>query len=119
MRVRVQHDIDDLANDLAGIARTTRPKMARVVKRNTEQGNRLAQRFAREMSGPHGLHYWKRISDEMVDPLTGEYGPHAGGTPVGGGYRNGPPNTDLPRSADIQGPQFAKDMRDLLDGAFW
>lgn len=116
--VRVTHGIDMLAADARRAAVTARGRMTTVVKKNTEQGNRLAQRFAREMSGPHGKAYYKRLSGEMTGPLTGEYGPHDGGTPVGGGWRNGPPNTDLPRSADIQGPRFAKDAAKALE-VFW
>jgi hypothetical protein len=117
--IRVQHTIGDLAADLSRIGRSAKPKFAKVVRRNTEQGYRLAQNFAIGSAGPHGKHYYKRITSEMLSPLEGEYGPHAGGTPVGAGYRHGPPNTDLPRSADIQGPKFAKDIGDTLDGLFW
>lgn len=117
--VRVTHGIDMLAADARRIAVTTKPKMARVMKKNVTEGNKVAQRFAKAASGPHGKSYWKRLSGEMTGPLQGEYGPHDGGTPVGGGWRNGPPNTDLPKSADVIGPKFAKDAGDILDGLFW
>lgn len=117
--VRVTHTIDNLAADCAKIAQTTKPKMAKVVRRNVEQGTKLARRFAQESSGIHGKNYFKRITGEMTGLLEGEYGPHDGGTPVGAGYRHGPPNTDLERSLDIQGPKFAKDVSDEADGLFW
>lgn len=116
--VRVTHGIDMLAADARRIAVTTKPKMARVVTKNVTEGRKSAQKFAKGASGPHGKSYFKRITDEMTGVLTGEYGPHDGGTPVGGGWRHGPPNTDLPRSADVIGPKFAKDAADLLD-VFW
>lgn len=118
-RVRVTHTIGNLASDMTKIATTTKPKMAKVVRRNVEQGNRLARTFAKERSGIHGKNYFKRITGEMTGPLEGEYGPHDGGVPVGAGYRHGPPNTDLERSLDIQGPKFAKDVSDEADGLFW
>ncbi|MCD4535645.1 hypothetical protein LRP67_16250 [Nocardioides sp. cx-169] len=121
MSVRVEHSIGDLAKDMANIARKAKPDMARVVKRNTREGNTLARKFARASSGPHGLNYFKRITHEMIDPLTGEYGPHGdvAGNAVGGGWRHGPPNNDLPKSADIIGPKFGNDIQDLPGKWFW
>jgi hypothetical protein len=119
--VRVTHTIGGLQRDLTTIATTTRAKLVPVVKRNVEQGNRLAQKFARQSSGPHGRLYYKRITGEMTGTLEGEYGPTGNvvGNAVGAGWRSGPPNTDLPKSADIQGPKFAKDVGDVIDGLFW
>lgn len=95
--------------------------MRAVVAHHTEAGNAVARRFARESAGPHGKNYFKRITWELNSPLEGEYGPTGDvvGNAVGAGWRNGPPNTDLPRSADIQGPKFADDAGDILDQAFW
>lgn len=117
--IRVQHTIGGLARDLRTIATTTKPKMANVVRRNTEHGLTLAQGFAREASGIHGKNYWKRYTAEMVSPLVGEFGHDVGNAPVGGGWRSGPPNTDLPKAADVVGPAFAKDVGDTADGLFW
>lgn len=117
MSIRVIHDLDDLAEDLRTIATTTKARMAGVVRDNVALGERAAQRFAKQSSGPHGLNYFKRITSES-NGLEGEYGPHAGGLPVGGGWRHGE-NTDLPRSADIVGPKFAKDVADEADDLFW
>lgn len=120
-RIRVNHTIGGLRRDMDKIARTAAPKMSRVVKRNTTQGEKLTQRIARGAAGPHGLNYWKRITSEMVGPLTGEYGPtgEVAGNAVGAGWRHGPGNTDLEKSLDVQGPKFAKDVGDVADGLFW
>lgn len=119
--VRVTHTIDDLAADLRNIATTSTARFSRVVQRNTEEGNRVAQGIARSASGPHGRLYWKRLTAEMRSALVGEYGPTGDvvGNAVGAGWRNGPGNRDLEKSQDVQGPQFAKDVRDELDRMFW
>lgn len=121
MRIRVEHSIGDLAADAAKIPVRAKRGMVDVVRTNVRQGNTLARRFAREKAGPHGKNYYKRITSEMTGPLEGEYGPtgDVAGKAVGAGWRNGPPNTDLARSADVQGPQLAKDAGDVLDGLFW
>lgn len=119
MRVIVINTLDDLADDTAAIVPKPALEMPGVVLRNAEAGNRLAQKFARAKAGPHGKAYYKRLSAEMVGPLVAEYGPHDGGTPVGAGFRNGGPNMDLPNSADVQAPKFAKDVLDTADGWFW
>lgn len=120
-RIRVSHSIGDLARDAARVVAKAGPGMTRVVRKNTMQGNKLAQGIARRASGPHGTNYYKRLTDEMTGPLTGEYGPTGtvAGNAVGGGWRNGPPNNDLPKSADVIGPRFAKDVGDLPERWFW
>lgn len=121
MRVNVRHTIGDLARDMGGISARAEADLGAVVRRNVYQGNRLAQRLSREKAGPHGTAFYKRMQPEMTGPLTGEYGPV--GIPksefVGVGFRHGGTNTDLPRSADVQGPKMAADVRDLLDRWFW
>lgn len=121
VRVLGIENIEDLGDDLAGVAKTSDVKAARVVKKNVEQGSRLARRIARAKSGPHGKNYFKRISGEMTGVTEGEYGPTGDvlGNAVGAGWRNRGPNLDLPQSADIVGPQFARDAGDMLDGLFW
>lgn len=120
MRIRVTHDIGDLANDLAGIPVRASRGFAAAVRSNAEEGNRLARRFAQSKAGPHGKNYFKRLSAEMITPLMWEYGPT--GDPktdfVGVGFRHGV-NLDLPNSADVIGPKFAKDVGDTIDGVFW
>lgn len=121
MRIHVEHSIGDLAGDLARIPAKMARQAPRIVQRNVNQGHRLAQRFARGSSGPHGALYYKRITAEMTGALEGEYGPTGDvvGNAVGAGWRSGPINTDLPRSADIQGPKFARDVSKMADGLFW
>lgn len=123
MRVRVQHTIGDLARDAARVATKAKPKMAKVVRRNAEQGNRLGADIARKSAGAHGKHYPGAFSAEAITPLVWEYGPDAG-MPQGGmsfefGSRNQPPHLDLAKSLDVQGPKFADDAGDVLDGLFW
>ena len=117
--LRVIHHIGDLADDLAKIPPTARRDMAETVKKNVDAGERYAKGFARAASGPHGKAYYKRITSEMTGELSGEWGPHDGGTPVGAGYRHGGVNTDLPRSADLVAPRFARDVERLADRWFW
>lgn len=119
--LRVTQSIGDLANDLATIPVKMAPRLAGAVRRNIEQGNARAQRLARAKSGPHGKNYYKRLTAESTGPLQGEYGPEGDvvGNAVGAGWRNNPPNTDLPKSADVQGPKFARDVGKIVDRAFW
>lgn len=114
MRVSVTSTLDDLERDYAATPPALVRKGNALVRKSVTEGRVLAQQFAREASGPHGKSYFKRITDEMTGPLTGEFGPHAGGTPVGGGWRHGPGNTDLPRAADVIGPKFANAVDDLI-----
>lgn len=121
MRISVTHNIGDLARDCARVPVKAAPRMVKVVKKNVEQGNKVAQRIAQSKAGPHGAAYFKRLSGEMTGPLTGEYGPHGDveGNAVGASWRHGPPNTDLAKSADLQGPKFAHDAGTILNGLFW
>lgn len=120
MRVSVTHHLGDLERDLAEGPVTVASETPGIVHRNLVEGNRIAQGFAREKSGPHGKDYYKRLTAEMTGPDKGEYGPE--GIPktnfVGAGWRHGV-NTDLPRSADLIGPKLDADARDLLDKVFW
>lgn len=121
--IRVEHTIDDLESDLRKIAVTARGKMADIVKRDARTGNTIAKSRARESAGAHGKHYHKAFTAERITPLMWEYGPDAA-RPQGGmsfefGSRNQPPHLDLNKSADLIGPQLAKDARDLLGDLFW
>lgn len=119
MRWRFYSDLDDLASDLHDASVRVKRGAPKVVRKNNRAGRTLARRIARKSAGIHGRKYFKRITDEMTGPLRGEYGPTAlqgGEEYVGAGWRNGPGNTDLPKSADVIGPKFAKDAADLLDG---
>lgn len=125
--IRVIHDIDDLASDIIGIAKKARPDMVKVVREGVKVGTSLARDYAKESSGIHGKNYYKRISGQMFGVvafggaagISGEWGPHDGGLPVGGGWRHSTPNTELDRSADQVGPAFVGEVRRLPDRWFW
>ena len=117
-QIRVTHSIGDLTSDLTGIPAGFAHKAPGVVKKHVREGNKIAQGFAKDRSGPHGRNYFKRLTSEMTGPLEGEYGPSAGGTPVGAGWRHGGPNLDLPNSADLIGPKFADAVLDMADELF-
>lgn len=119
--VRVQHTIGDLEKDCAKVTRRAKPEMAKVVKKNTRAGRTAARRIARSQAGPHGKSYFRRIEDEMLDPLTGEYGPSAlkGSRYVGVNYSGGGPGLDLDKSLDIVGPKFRREIGNAADGLFW
>lgn len=119
--VRVTHGIGDLAADLSRIQTGATRKLAPVVRRSVREGNAIARANARGSSGIHGKNYYKRITSEMTGPLMGEYGPEGNvvENAVGAGWRNGPQNTDLPRSADIIGPKFADAVGDAVGEMFW
>lgn len=122
MRARVHHGIDKLAADYERIAVEARPGLSAIVRDNVDHGRDLAKALAREKAGPHGKHFYKRITSEMHggDALSGEYGPT--GTPktefVGVGYRNGNGNTDLAKSADVLPASTSADIRKLLTRLF-
>lgn len=125
--IRVVHSIGDLASDMTGIAQKARPDMVKVVREGVKVGTSLARDYAKEASGPHGKAYYKRITGEMhgvvsfggASGISGEWGPHDGGTPIGGGWRHGAPNTELARSADVVGPALVGEVRRLPDKWFW
>lgn len=113
--VHVSHTLGDLEAALASRPARITTGLVQAVEKTGTRGNTLARRFAQELSGPHGTSYFKRLSGESTGALSYEYGPHAGGVPVGGGWRHGTPNTELDRSADIVGPAFARLVRDVLE----
>lgn len=115
MQIHVTHTLADLEAALISRPARVMKGSAKAVVKEGRRGNVLAQRFAQELSGPHGTAYWKRLSGESAGALQYEYGPHSGGVPVGGGWRHGTPNTELDRSADIVGPALAKDIRGVLE----
>lgn len=117
-RIRVTHSIDALAKDCAKIPAKAAPRMTKVVKKNVEQGNKVAQGIAQRKAGPHGKAAFNRLTAEMLGPLEGEFG-WTGEELVGVGFRNGPPNTDLAKAADLQGPKFANDASSIFRGLFW
>ena len=119
MRVVVINDLSDLEGDLRAIPVEFTARATPIVRRHVNEGVKVTQRIAREKSGPHGVNYFKRITGEMTGPLTGEFGPHDGGTPVGAGWRHGAGNNDTDQAADLIGPKFAETVLDVADGLFW
>lgn len=128
--VVVHHDIGDLADDLASIARRVKPDMRGVVKDGIRVGRDLARANAKRTAGAHGKHYPKAITDEMGgglglfgNTISGEYGPDSalpqGGMSFEHGSRNQPPHNDLAKSADIVGPSFLRSVDDQVREWFW
>lgn len=122
--VRVVHDIDDLANDLAGIAKRVKPDMRGVVKDGLRVGVMLARANAERTSGRYSKHYRKAITLEMTGDLEGEYGPDVSMKQGNmrfefGEGRQSAPHLNLARSADVVGPAFERSVRDQIDGWFW
>lgn len=131
MRVRVTHDIGDLAGDLDTIAARAPIELARVVRDDAHEGNRIAKAFASEqhtMNSDIDEPYAQSFTAEQLGPLSWVYGPEDDGIPHGGsqatGYEFGSrnqsrPHLNLDRSTDIIGPQFADDVLDCGAGLFW
>lgn len=129
--IRVIHNIDDLANDLAGIARKAPKDMNDTVREGIKVGNSVARDFAKRSAGKHGKHYHRAFTTEMRKPYasvdsvvhSGEYGPDIsrpqGGMSFERGSRNQKPHLDLARSADMIGPALAGEVRRLPDRWFW
>jgi hypothetical protein len=112
-----------LAADLADIPVRAAVDMHETVSANAAEGNKTAQAFAKESAGVHGKHYPKSFSVDELGPLEREYGPDSskpqGDMSFEHGSRNQKPHLDLNRSADIQGPKFARDVAALPDRWFW
>jgi hypothetical protein len=121
MRVSVTHHLDDLQRDCEKIPVIFMREGAKVVAKKVREGNKAAQWLARSKSGPHGTAYYKRITSEMTGPLAGEWGPTGAvaGNAVGAGWRHGPPNNDMPQSADLIAPEFAYEVEGLIGKLFW
>lgn len=118
MRVKVDYSSTrDLQSDLAATPPEFIRKGSAAVRKNVAEGLKVTQGLAQSRSGRHGGSYYKRYTSEMTGALVGEFGlnPDDTGTPVGGGWRHGPGNTDLPDAADVIGPKFAKDIDDMID----
>lgn len=118
--MRVSHTVDRLERDFMGIPVKVTTRMAKAVRKNAEQGNRVTARIAKKSAGAHGKHYSKSFSAEAITPLEWEYGPDSaekqGGMAFETGSRNQPPHLDMEKGLDIQAPKFHKDTGDALDG---
>jgi hypothetical protein len=132
--IRVTHHIDDLADDLAHIARTARGDMRDTVRDGIRAGNELAKDFAKRANGPrsHSRKYPGKFSAEMYSGLglfgntvSGEYGPrHEGQGELAGILENGSrkgnaAQLNLAKSADLIGPIFAQEVGRLSELWFW
>lgn len=134
MEVNVRHDLSDLANDLLASAKSVPKEARKVVNEGARAGNMLARDFARVSAGTHGKHYYKAFTWEPKNRFIGfgsgtysaEYGPDVarpqGGMATGFEYavgRQTAPHLDLNRSADIIGPSFAQEVRQMVDRLLW
>lgn len=131
MRIKVTHDIDDLANDMVAVARNARSDMVKVVRNGIRVGNAVAKDYARVSAGAHGKHYHRAFSAEMhgivsfggTAGISGEYGPDIskpqGGMSFENGSINQKPHRDLAKSADLIGPSFAQEVRQMTAEWFW
>lgn len=130
MKVRVQHTIGDLASDLRKIPAMAVRDMKKTVRQAAIVGNTVAKDNARRTAGKHGKHYPKSFTWETASfygfgggEFVAIYGPDAarpqGGMSFEHGSRNQPPHLDLNKSADLIGPSFAQEVRQLPDGWFW
>jgi hypothetical protein len=130
-QVRVSHSIGRLAADVADIPARARIDMRDTTREGVRTGNSVAVGNAKRSAGKHGKHYHKALSWEMrptfsgfgTTIISGEYGPDIakpqGGMSFETGSRNQKPHLDLARSADIIGPAFAGEVRQLPDRWFW
>lgn len=127
--IRARHDVHDLADDLKKIAIRAPKDMLGVVREGIRTGGLLARDNARRTARRHGRHYPRSITWEMggfgfaFGVYRGEYGPDPskkqGGMSFERGSRNQPAHRDLARSADVIGPAFSREVRELPDGWFW
>lgn len=131
MSIRVTHSIDDLADDMRGIAVRSPGDMKDVVRQGIKAGNMVAKDLARESSRKHAKLYPGTFTANMYrggglfgNTYSGEYGPEPRGQGnlagiLENGSRNNPPHLNLARSADLIGPSFAQEVRALPDKWFW
>lgn len=128
--IRVSHSIGDLAKDMAEIPARAIVDMRNTVRNGIKVGNAVAKDNAKRSAGRAGKLYHKAFTAEMNaglglfgNTISGEYGPDRsrdqGGMSFEFGSRNQKPHLDLARSADLIGPAFAKEVRDLPDRWFW
>ncbi|WP_418063157.1 hypothetical protein [Pimelobacter simplex] len=128
MRVHVQHQIDELVDDMTTIERRFRPQMAKVVKKAAKRGNDAAKGFASEQHTMHSdvdIDYAPSFTTERRGDMEWEYGPDSA-LPQGSkasGYEFGSinqasPHQNLDRSVDILAVEFPKAIGDELGDLF-
>ena len=125
--VRVQHGIDDLAADLAGIAPKAVRGIASSLREGARVGGQLARENARRTAGKHGKRYpsaitWDRALKGAFGIYAIEYGPDPakpqGNMSFETGSRNQKPHWDLARSADMVAPAVAHDVGERVEDWF-
>lgn len=123
MRVRVLHGIDDLADDLRGIAKSTPRRMSGVVREAAKRGNRHAREFASEqhtMFSDVDIDYAPTFTVERITPFLYEYGPEDRGEGrKAPGYEFGSinqayPHRNLDRSLEIEALEYPMDVEDEM-----
>lgn len=128
MKITVRDTLGDLEADFRTIARRAPRDMAKVVRDNAREGNRLAKAFASEqhtMFGDEDITYAPSFTVERIARYTYEYGPDAaiGDGSQASGYEfgsiNSPGHFDLARSLDIIATQFGLDVDDMVRSWFW
>ena len=129
--IKVTNHLDDLTRDMAAIPVAAAKRMPGIVRDGALAGAQIARDFARESAGKHGKHYPNAITAEARKAFRGfgagvysaEYGPDSarrqGGMSFEWGSRNQPPHLDLNKSADIIGPAFPGEVRNMLRDLFW
>lgn len=130
-KVNIRGGVSDLIADMEKIRKEAPRALNGVVREGIGAGTVLAKDNARRSSGKHGKRYPAAITSQMGTPYLygdgaiyhGEYGPDIS-RPQGGmsfefGSRKQKPHLDLNRSADIIGPQFSREVGDVIDRLFW
>lgn len=120
-RIRVTHSIGGLARTQVRNGTQAPKKFSAAVRRSERYTTGLVRSIARAKSGLHGKTYYKRVTGEMLGPLTAEVGP--AGIPksefVGAGYRNGGGNSDLDQARGPAGDRLAEEARRALGQLPW
>lgn len=129
MRV-TRNTLDGLERDLKQIPARSVRDMKSCVREAAITGNTVAKDNARVTARRHGKLYPRAFTWETGGgfafggaTFTATYGPDAnrpqGGMSFENGSRKQPPHRDLARSADLMGPVFAHEVRQLPDKWFW
>lgn len=130
--VRVSSSIGDLRDDLLRISKEAPVLLRGVVSDGIKAGNTAAKGFAVTTSRAHARKYPGTFTAEMRSTYrygggniySGEYGPNARGQGLlagilENGSRNNPAHLNLSRSLDLIGPQFPREVGNVVDRLFW
>lgn len=102
MGVHFRHNLGELEADFAASAGGFKTPASRAVRDTARAGHSTARRLSRQMSGPHGKRFYKRITLERIALLEYEYGPEDEPKTeyVGVGYRSGSGGMEMAQSSD-------------------